>query len=73
MAALVGADTASLRRFGLVDGEPVPLSIVDVADDLGISVRTVESHLRSIFFKCKRDEANSIGRVARMDRHLDSA
>ena len=31
IAALVGAETAALRRFGRVNGSPAPLSIVDIS------------------------------------------
>jgi len=31
IAALIGAETASMRRFGVANGVPVPLSVVDMA------------------------------------------
>jgi DNA-binding CsgD family transcriptional regulator len=45
IAAAVGAETASLRRFGLVNGVPRPLSIVELA--IPVSVR--ESYLDRYF------------------------
>lgn len=36
IAGLVGADTASLRRFGVANGEPTPLAIVSIAIPRGV-------------------------------------